>query len=322
MSRNIPLGRLAFAAVAVVVALSAVPALAQQGVVRGTVVDGTGKPIEGAQILIEFTGGVNRRFETKSNAKGEFMQIGLPFGNYRVTAQLENVGTDSLDLRVGGGPPQNLEFILTPATPTGRPMSREEAEKMAAFKTVYGEATAASDAGNHDLAITKFTEALAVDPACFACQYNIGGAYAQKKDFARAEEAYKKAMTMQPDAAEPYSALANLYNTQRRFDDAATMSAEASKRATTAGGANAPEQVYNQGVILWNAGKIAEAKAQFTAALQAKPDLADAHYWLGMANLNEGNMSDAASHFDQYLKLAPTGQYAQQAQGIMSQLKK
>jgi outer membrane protein assembly factor BamD (BamD/ComL family) len=41
-----------------------------------------------------------------------------------------------------------------------------------------------------------------------------------------------------------------------------------------------------------------------------------------MANLNEGKMPDAATHFDEYLKLAPSGQYAEQAKGILSQIKK
>ena len=52
------------------------------------------------------------------------------------------------------------------------------------------------------------------------------------------------------------------------------------------------------------------------------PTLADAHYWLGMANLNEGKMPEAATHFEEYLKLAPTGQYAEQAKGILTQIKK
>ena len=73
--------------------------------------------------------------------------------------------------------------------------------------------------------------------------------------------------------------------------------------------------MFNQGVILWNAGKIPEAKKQFEEAVKLDPKLADAHYWLGMASLNEGKTPDAVPHFEEYLKLAPTGQYAEQAKG-------
>lgn len=41
-----------------------------------------------------------------------------------------------------------------------------------------------------------------------------------------------------------------------------------------------------------------------------------------MANLNEGKMPDAATQFEAYLKIAPTGQYAEQAKGVLSQIKK
>jgi cytochrome c-type biogenesis protein CcmH/NrfG len=80
--------------------------------------------------------------------------------------------------------------------------------------------------------------------------------------------------------------------------------------------------LYNQGVILWNGGKVAEAKKLFEQALAANPSHADSHYQLGMANLNEGKMSEAAAAFEKYLSLAPTGQFAAQAKGVLDQIKK
>jgi tetratricopeptide (TPR) repeat protein len=135
---------------------------------------------------------------------------------------------------------------------------------------------------------------------------------------------YKAAAAMKPDLAEPYNALANLYNAQRKFDLAAQMTEEATKRSSVLGasGGGDADSLFNQGVIFWNAGKIADAKHQFEEALKIKPDHADAHYWVGMASLNEGKVNDAIPHFEEYLKLAPSGQYAEQAKGIVSQLKK
>jgi TolA-binding protein len=84
------------------------------------------------------------------------------------------------------------------------------------------------------------------------------------------------------------------------------------------GGASAS---FNQGVILWNAGKIPEAKAQFEQAVKLDPSLADAQYWLGMALLNGGNTAEAKPKFETYLKLAPTGQYADTAKNIVASIK-
>ncbi|HEX9366789.1 MAG TPA: tetratricopeptide repeat protein, partial [Vicinamibacterales bacterium] len=93
-------------------------------------------------------------------------------------------------------------------------------------------------------------------------------------------------------------------------------------------GAPAPaasaSQLFNQGVIYWNAGKIPEAKAQFEAAVKLDANMADAHYWLGMSLVNAGTkeaLAEAKPHFETYLKLAPTGQYVDIAKSIIATIK-
>ena len=80
------------------------------------------------------------------------------------------------------------------------------------------------------------------------------------------------------------------------------------------------EAVYNQGVILWNAGKFAEAKEQFEAAVKADPNMAMAHYQLGMANLNLGQIPAARQAFEGYLKVDPNGPKAGEVQTFLKQL--
>jgi hypothetical protein len=41
-----------------------------------------------------------------------------------------------------------------------------------------------------------------------------------------------------------------------------------------------------------------------------------------MAFVNEGRLAEAVPEFEKYVELAPTGQYAEQAKGIIKQLKK
>jgi outer membrane protein assembly factor BamD (BamD/ComL family) len=98
------------------------------------------------------------------------------------------------------------------------------------------------------------------------------------------------------------------------------MSAKAGAAGGGAGGS--ADAIYNQGIILWNQGKIAEAKVKFEEVIKADPNFADAHYQLGMALLNEGKMPEAVGAFESYLKLAPTGQFATQAKTMVEQLKK
>jgi tetratricopeptide (TPR) repeat protein len=301
------------------------PALAQStGMVRGTVKDAAGKPVEGAKVNIDADAS-NRHFETKSDKKGEFLQIGLAPGAYKVTAEKDKVASppSMVTVRIAAGNP--LTLVLGGGGPPGA--SPEAAARTAALKKSFEEGVAASRAGNHDAAITAFQAAAEVNPNCFDCYYNIAFSESQKKDYDKAEAAYKKAIELKADYAEAYSGLANLYNAQRKFDLAATASAKAMELsgsgagAAAAGGGNA-DAMFNQGVILWNAGKIAEAKKQFEGAVAANPNHAESHYQLGMALVNEGNLPGAATEFETYLKLAPTGPNAPTAKGILGTLKK
>lgn len=316
-------GRMVMLAALVTAVALSIPAFAQStGMVKGKVVDGAGNLVDGAKVVIEFLDGVTRKYETKTNRRGEFIQIGLSSGNYRVTASKDGVGAQAFDVRVRLGQTAEVNFQLVPGG-AAEMMSPEEAKRLEAFKKIFEAGVAASNAGDHDGAIARFEEALVADPDCYACQYNIGGSHAAKKDFQAAEEAFKKAIAMRPDSPEPYNALANVYNAERKFDEAAKMTEEAAKRVGAGGaGAGDADSLFNQGVIFWNAGKISDAKKQFEGAVKQNPNMADAHYWLGMALLNEGNLPSAAEHFDAYVNLAPDGQYADQAKGVLSQIKK
>jgi tetratricopeptide (TPR) repeat protein len=286
--------------------------------VKGRVVDADGKPVADARITVEFPAG-GRKNETKTNGKGEYIQIGLVPGQYKVTATKDKVGTQMFEIRVRVGAPAELNFQLTPSSG----LSAEDVKKNTAIQASFTAGVEASKSGNHDLAIAKFTEAAGLMPNCADCYYNIGFAYSQKQQFAEAEAAFKKAIEMKPNSAEAYNGLATIYNSQKKFEEAAAASAKAAEFSGGAGGGGASaEALYNQGVILWNGGKYAEAKAQFESAIKADPNMADAHYQLGMANLNLGQLPAAIAAFEGYLAVAPNGPKAAEVKTFIAQLKK
>ena len=300
------------------------PALAQStGMVRGVVKDASGKPVDGAKISIDAEAN-NRHFETKSDKKGEFIQIGLAPGGYKVSAEKDKLVSPAIPVavRIAAGNP--ITLVLGGGA-AGGGASPEAAAKSAALKKAFEEGVAASRAGNHEAAIASFQAAAELNPSCFDCHYNIAFSETQKKEYDKAEAAYKKAIELKADYAEAYSGLANVYNATRKFDQAAAASAKAMELTSSAPGAMAggnPDAMFNQGVILWNAGKIPEAKKQFESAIAVNPNHAESHYQLGMALVNEGNLPGAATEFETYLKLAPTGPNAATAKGILGTLKK
>jgi tetratricopeptide (TPR) repeat protein len=316
-------------AMAFAIAAVAAPASAQTGQVKGKVVDAKGQPVENAKITL-LNQQTNRSLETKTNKKGEYIQVGLSPGKYRITAAKDNL-SDTVDVNISLEMATH-DFTLGAGRGGGGGMSKEEIAKAkaaaeSATKT-FNEGVALSNEGKSDEAIAKFNEVLAAMPNCVECYANIGTVHTRSKKYEEAEAAFKKAIELKPDFAEAYNGLANLYNAQKKFD----LAAEASKKAmdlnaASGGGAagaaagGSASSVFNQGVILWNAQKIPEAKAQFEAAVKLDPNMADAHYWLGMALLNGGDMAGAKPKFETYLKLAPTGQYAETAKSIVASIK-
>ena len=83
----------------------AVPAFAQNGMVKGTVRDEKGQPVDGAKVSIAQNGGTGRKFETKSDRKGEFIQIGLPSGQYAVVAEKDKLASPPSTVGVSAGTP-------------------------------------------------------------------------------------------------------------------------------------------------------------------------------------------------------------------------
>jgi tetratricopeptide (TPR) repeat protein len=317
----------------------AVPAFAQTGQIKG-IVSADGKGVEGAVVAIENLDNGTKPIMTKTNKKGEYIQVGLSPAQYRITVTKDalkavketRVGLDmaTLDIKLeaaGSGK----------ATGSKEEVANAKAKADGATKA-FSEGVALSNEGKTDEAIAKFNEVIAAIPNCAECYANIGTVQGMAKKYTEAEASYKKAIELKPDFADAYNGLANVYNAEKKFD----LAAEASKKAMeligtpTAGAAGAagapgapaatpsPSQVFNQGVILWNAGKIPEAKAQFEAAVKADPNMPDARYWLGMAMVNAGTpeaMKAAKPHFETYLKLAPTGQYAETAKAIVASIK-
>ena len=287
-------------ALAVLLTISA-SALAQS-VVRGKVTDAQGKPVEGATILFEAEG-ANRKSQTKTDKTGEFLQVGLQSGAYKVTASKEGIGTQTKTSNVRQGPNNPLSFALSTAS-GATPADKEAA---AALQASAGAALEAMKAGRPDEAIAKFNEVIAKIPNCSDCYYNVGVAYTSKQQYAEAETAFKKVLELKPDSGEAYTGLANIYNAQKKFDLATDASAKAAQYAGAAGGGAGAEASYNQGVILFNAGKFADAKAQFEAAVKADPNMGMAQYQLGMTALNLGLIQDAVTALEAYLKVDPNG---------------
>jgi len=298
-------------ALAVALVFSA-PAFAQ-GIVKGKVVDDKNQPVADAKVVIA---GPARNAETKTNNKGEYVQVGLQSGSYTVTVTKDKL-IATTKVNVTQGTPAEANMTLVPAATAG--LSAEQK----AVQEAAGAAIEALRAGRDDEAIEKLNDVVSKLPTCSDCYYNLGLAYTHKQQWPEAEAALKKSIELKPTNPDPYNGLANVYNAQKKFDDALAMNQKASELSATTGGAGGgnAESIYNQGVVLFNAGKYADAKVQFENATKADPSNSNAFYQLGMTSLNLGQIPEAVAALEAFMKLAPNDPKAAQVQGSLPALR-
>ena len=320
------LGRVcALVAFAFALVAYSVPAAAQSGTIKGKVTGPDGKPLEGAVVVIEHVA-TARKNTSKTDRRGEYVQVGLTPGDYKVTVTHGTL-TQSQDARIGVEI-KELHFDLKAgaAAATGKPSAddmKKLEERRAKVQATFKAAADATNEGRLDEAVVKFNEVLVDLPNCVDCYNNLGVVYTRQKDWVKAEEAYKKAIALDPKSVDAYNGLSNAYNLQGKTKEAQEALAEATKLATAgaaAGGGNATA-LYNAAVMAWNGNDFQKANELLMQAVKVDANHAEAHFMLGRVLINLGKLGEAATEFETYLKLAPSGPNAKEAQSNFDALK-
>ncbi len=308
-----------FLAASVLVALTVAPAAAraQTGTARGKVVDEQGQGVPDAKIQVEFQGGVTRKLETTTNKKGEFTQVGLQPGVYKFTVNKDGFQGTFLEAKVALGDPTYLPDIkIAKRGPGGA--GGGSAAGLGEVKAAVEKAIELTKAGKLDEAEAAYRDLIAKNPQLAVLHHNLAIIQTAKKDNAAAEAEYLKAIEVQPDYAESYAALSNLYLATGKADKAVDLVT----KGVAANPDNAKLQL-NLGIVYFNAGKTDEAAAAVKKAASLDASLAEAHFYLGNIAVQQGKTDECIAELEKYLASSPTNQQnVQTAQGLLAALKK
>jgi tetratricopeptide (TPR) repeat protein len=284
--------------VGVLVGLCASPVFAQAtGTVKGTAKDTTGKPMVGA--TVEWTSiDTGRKYELKTNNKGEYFSLGISPGKYNVKLLQDGKEIFHYNNVPATLDENTLDFDLQKEMANqakGAGMSAEELKKKqeAAEKASKENlnikqlneklATSRQDmtAGNYDGAIQEMTEATQIDPHrdilwATLGDANRGSAVKQtdpaekQKRLDAAVDAYQKALTEKQAAAQAgekdpdmNKKLAAYYNNLADAQGKAGKADDAIKsygQAATLDPASAGQYYFNLGAVLTNQNKTNDPK--------------------------------------------------------------
>lgn len=157
----------------------------------------------------------------------------------------------------------------------------------------FDAALAAHRAGRLDEALALYDQAIAGGERRAGAFTNIGVILRQRKRFAAAAAAHRRALELSPDDAGVLGNLANALKDDGRFDEAIAIK----RRVIELAGANA-ETLHSLGIALRDAGRLEEADEAFAAALALKPDDPEIRFNYSLTQLHLGNDAEGWRHYE------------------------
>ena len=289
------------------------------GSIRGDVVDESGMPVAGANIVITAlsANGDVTRIDTTSD--GRFLYSQLRAGLYTISAAQDETGSDFHRVRVRSDRTVEVRFTLQPG---GRLRPWIDAATRDAFASVFSAGVNANRNGAYDEAIANFSQAAELNPTCLECHYNTGIAYTAAGQLAEAEMAFRRALAINTDYAPAYYGLSALYVQWERPKDASTARAQANRIALASLDAERQQATddVNRGITFYQAGNHTDAQRQFQNVIDEYPTHAPAYYWLGVTLVENVDQVTAIRALRRYLSMDPDGQHAELARNLLEKM--
>ena len=318
----------------VFISLAVVPVLAQNRIIKGKVTNEQGQPVQGAVVKIQGTD-VKREYSTKSDKKGEYIYMGIPFGEYRVIVRAQGYRPDfAQGIRPSIAQDSEVNFALKEGADQKLPFElsqeevqklKEEVQKAEKQKQASAEVKQFFDAGLKFAAEGKLAEAIAEYDKALEKDADQPYIHANKADalskvdkLPEALAEYQKAIALKPDDAAMYTNMGVLLGKMGKVAE----SQEAFKKAASVNPAAAGQNFYNLGATLVNSGRAAEAAEAFKQAIAADPNFAEAYYQLGICmSGNPQTMPDAIKALEKYIQIGRNAEQVEVAKQLISALK-
>ena len=132
----------------------------------------------------------------------------------------------------------------------------------------------------------------------------------------KAERALRSALEINPNTPNALFALGELKLQQKKYSESEKILREGLNLENRSWQGH-----FTLGRVYWNTGDLAKAGKQVAITIQLNPKLAEAHLLGANILLRAGKKEDAALEFEEYLRLAPNGQYSDQVRETIRRLK-
>ena len=178
----------------------------------------------------------------------------------------------------------------------------EQAEDAAATATrLYNEGGEAFQAGDQEAALALFLRAAELDPSLIEAHHAIATLELANGNYDASAAAAETALSLGSEDIRTLRVLYDAYDALGRIDELTEIAPRLAAVDPEFGGAKLVEQAAE----MWNGGQTNNAAKLSRLALAIDPDLAKAHYFLGLHQLSEGNNAQAKASLETFIRLAP-----------------
>jgi Tfp pilus assembly protein PilF len=326
--------KIGFLGFCLVVLMVSLPAMAQNRIIKGRVTDDKQQPIVGAAVTIKAVDSKTNVFNVKSNKKGEYLQMGLPAGDFYVIAHAEGFTPNSngpvratiaqdtvvnLTLTPGSDYKLPVEMTAQELDQIQKEMDKIEKKKLASteVQSLFDAGMRLAQEGKHLEAIEEYKKAIEKDPEQTNVMGYMADSYSKLNKDSDALGVFQKAITIRPNDAALYTNMGVLLDKMGKKTEAT----EAFNKAASLNPAASPQAYYNIGATKFNGGDTAGAAEAFKKAIAADPGFAEAYYQLGMClSGSPETMPEAIKALQQYIKIGKKADQIDVARQIITTL--
>jgi tetratricopeptide (TPR) repeat protein len=280
-----------------------------QGRQVGFVYDEEGKPLEGVKVKLFFVK-TQTGFETKTDANGKWVAIGIKGGTWYVDFESAGYLTKKISIQVEDYNKPNPQVEVKLVKAKGLTVSDE-------VKADFLKGNKLFDEEKYEDAIAVFEGILEKFPEAYIINISIGNSYFRMEKYDEAEKSYQKVLEKDPNNALALVGMGNCYLNTGNNDKALEYYSKVEFEKI-----DDPTVLYNVGTILYNNSKLEESLNYYKRAVELQENFLDARYQLGLAYLALGNNQEALKEFENHLKGDPNSERASRVKGFIEYLKK
>jgi len=269
------------------------PALAQyrEYYVRGKVLDAQKKPLPDVEINL-LDPATSRRFQMKTDQKGEFKLAGLPHAIYQVSFAREGYVTAS-DKWDFNATQERMQRVEIPDVVLASQVQVQEAQRLEGAKAGVEAAAEKLRSGDLDGALSALQKVLEKSPQDPNALFYLGLAYAGKKLYAEAVTPLTRVTELTPAFPGAYFELGVCYGALGDPKKALEFYDKNLERDPD----NA-HGLYNSGLILFEANRVDEALVRFERGLVSKPDDAELLEMTGRCYVHDAKFETAVERLE------------------------